>query len=243
MKIQDSYIDKQIGINLLVRNKEEQKDRVPSGKLSAGSLGDTVQWQVLKYLGVVQEPFDEYTLRKFKRGKDIEEWLVKELIILGIVRGEQEKVEYMGCIGFLDVMVDTKDWDFNKGIIPLEVKSVTNFKFKRIVKESSPQKGHILQNCYYALGKEKEWFAIAYVASDDLRVQTYVLEVKDFKKEVEQSITTFQETIMAETIPVFEAKEKWQENKQYSRYPDWQELTKEELAKRSKELFAKKETK
>ena len=71
-------------------------------------------------------------------------------------------------------------------------------------------------------------------------MQTYTLEVKDFKKEVEESITTFQEAIMAETIPVFEAKEDWQGNIKYSRYPKWQNLTEEELSKKAKSLFIKK---
>jgi len=229
-------LDRDVGEVLLAKNAEKQKSRVSSGKLSASALGSPIQWQVLKHLGVPRKEIDEYTVRKFLRGNQIEDWFVGQ--IKNVVE-KQKFVEYRNTLGYIDAIVDTKDWDTNKGIIPVEIKSVTNMKFKRILKEKLPQRGHRLQACLYALALGSEWFAISYVASDDLRVETMLMQTKDSKDEIDGIITTYDEAIKNKIIPQFEAIEKWQGDKLYSNYPDWQELTKEELVEKAKELFKK----
>ncbi len=225
MKI-DTYLDKTIEERFVERDKKKRKEHKSSGKLSAGMLNEPLQWQILKVLGVPSKEIDEYVLRKFFRGNQIEDWLISEMP--GVV-GQQVLVEYKDCIGFADALVNTKDWDNNVGIIPAEVKSASNAKYKRIVTRGEADKGHILQAGYYALGSNTDHFAVIYVASDDLRVTVFVYETKDYKEEIDGIIDRFHSQLKKKTIPVFEPKEKWQESLKYNKYPAWATLTQEEI--------------
>lgn len=226
MPIIDTYLDKKVEAEFIEKNKIRNDNHTSSGKLSAGMLNDPLQWQILKILGIPTRELEEYTLRKFFRGDQIEDWAVGSI---SNVVDKQKLVEYKDCIGFADALVDTKDWDNKVGIIPVEIKSVANAKFKRIVTSGEADKGHILQAGYYALGLGKEHFAVVYVASDDLRIQTYIYETKDYKKEIDGIINRFYLALKSEKIPLFEPRENWQSNIKYSKYPAWQTLNKEEL--------------
>jgi hypothetical protein len=228
----DTYIDRKIELDLLAKNNEERKNHKSSGKLSASMLNDPLQWQILKILGVEQKPLEEYTIRKFLRGKQVEEWVITQIPDIVCT---QKMVEYRGCIGFIDCMAETKTWDWKNGIIPIEVKSVANFKFKRI-NDQGPDKGHILQAGFYALAENTEHFAVLYVASDDYRVKVYTYETAKFKDEIDGIIDAFQKQLESGVIPVFEPKEKWQENIKYNKYPEWAKLTQEEIDKKANEL-------
>lgn len=229
----DNYLDRKIGEALLAENEERENGHKSSGKLSASMLGWPLQWQILKSLGVPQSKKDEYTLRKFKRGNHVEDWLIEHLNPIE----KQAFVEYRGCIGYADAIVDTKDWDFQVGTIPLEIKSTTNLKFKKIVKQGA-DRSHKLQAGLYALSKGSEQFGVTYVASDDYRVQTFIYETKDVKDEIDQIISRY-ESQMKIGIPVFEAAEDWQANKLYNNYPEWSELTQEEVNKKYEEIKQK----
>lgn len=220
----DNYLDRKIGNDLLKANEIERANHKSSGKLSASCLGDPLQWQILKAFGVEAEKVDEYVVRKFKRGNHVEDWLLE----FANPALTQEFVEYRNVVGYIDAVVDTKDWDFNKGVIPMEVKSVSNAKFKRIVKQG-PDTGHCLQACLYAMATKKEWFALVYIATDDYRVQSFIIPTCDWSAQVDGIITRYDEQLKTGIIPVFEAKEKWQENRKYSKFPDWQNLTQEQI--------------
>ncbi len=232
MKI-DTYLDKIIENKFVEKNKTERENHISSGKLSAGMLNDPLQWQILKILGIPAKELDEYVLRKFFRGNQIEDWAVSEI---PDVIEKQKRVEYKNCIGFADALVDTKDWDFKLGIIPVEIKSVANAKFRRIINGTGADKGHVLQAGYYALGLEKEHFAVIYVASDDLRIKVFIYETKDYKDEIDGIIDKFYVTLKSGVIPIFEARESWQSNIKYSKFPFWQELNKEQLKIKYKEI-------
>lgn len=234
MKIVDNYIDREIGKQILEESKARDLAHKSSGKLSASRLGDPLQWQVLNVLGVDKEPLDEYIVRKFERGRQIEAWVLKYFKCVDT----PPYVEYRGVVGLIDALVDTVGWDFPHGIIPVEIKSVANAKFKRIVREG-PDKGHIYQAVLYGLAKDTEWVAICYIASDDYRVQTFMIKVEDYKKEIDDIITRFDNAIKNKTIPLFEPREKWQSNRLYNKYYNWALKSKEELADLSKELFKK----
>jgi hypothetical protein len=122
------------------------------------------------------------------------------------------------------------------GILPHEVKSVTNLKFKRVVKEGA-DRGHKLQATLYALGMKSKYYAIDYIASDDLRIETYIYETKDTQAEVDEVITKFQEQLKLKVVPVFEAIEKWQANENYNQYYEWMNLSLEEIEKKLKKEF------
>ena len=217
----ETFYDAWISKDLIVKNEEERKSHVSSGKLSASSLGSPLQWQVLKYIGIEQQEFDAYTLRKFLRGKTIEDWFIQS--IPNVVETQKE-VYYRDVIGFVDAMVDTKDCDFPLGIIPCEIKSVTNMKYKHLEKQNAADRPHRLQAGLYALATGSEHFAVNYIASDDLRVLTFVFDTKDIKDEIDDIITRFENQVAKKTVPLFEPEEKWQSNALYQNYPAFADI-------------------
>lgn len=231
-KIIDNFIDREIGKQMLAGYTKREKEHVSSGKLAASRLGDPLQWQVLYTLGVLKDPLDEYIVRKFERGNHIEAWVLQYFTVSTL----QEKVEYRGVVGRIDAMADTTGWDFPHGIIPVEVKSVSNAKFRRIV-ATGPDRGHVLQAVFYGLAKWNDWVAVSYVAADDYRVQTYMLKVADYKDEVDQIIYDFNKAMAAQVIPGFRPQEKWQVNPKYNKYVEWMTKTEKELKVLSKKLF------
>lgn len=222
----DNYLDKEISRQVIKENQEKRDGHVSSGKLSASMLGQPLQWQILKSFGVPAKEIDEYTLRKFKRGNDVEDWY---LGCIPKVLEKQKFVEYRGVVGFIDSVVDTADWEFPSGILPLEVKSTSNAKFKRIVMSGQPDKGHCLQNALYAIAEGMEKMAISYVATDDYRVHTFIVNVSDWATKVEEIITRYDEQKKIGKVPVFIAEENWQKDIKYNNYPEWSNLTQEEI--------------
>lgn len=222
----EQSIDRNIDQVLLERDKAERDAHVSSGKLTASGLGMPLQWQVLKALGIGVRVVDGYTLRKFARGKSVEEWITQ--FVPGIIVG-QDPVSYRGVPGFVDLVVDTTDYDFNVGVMSLEIKSVTNAKFKRISTMGEADEGHRLQAGLYALAKGTTHYAVMYVASDDYRVLTFVYEVKDIKAQIDQIIDTFDAQMAKQEVPVFVPRYKWQADLTYCMYPEWMSLTEKEI--------------
>lgn len=225
MKRVDNFLDLYIGHHIQKADEHERLNHKSSGKLSASGLGSPLQWQILKSFGVPERTHDEYTLRKFKRGKDVEEWYLS--IIPGVL-GKQEFVQYRDTVGYMDGWVDTMQWNFPLGEMPLEIKSVANAKYKRITSFGGPDAGHKLQSGLYALARAAEHFAISYIATDDYRVQTYILDTADVRDDIERIIDAYQAQKATGRVPVFEAREKWQADVKYCNYPDWVGLTQEE---------------
>lgn len=191
----------------------EAENREPSGRLSASRLGWPLQWQMLHYYKVPQPPFDEYTLRKFVRGKDVENRIMQWLA--PAPDRMQVPVSYKGVAGIADVILD----------YPIEVKSITNMAFKHAQKEGA-KRSHKLQGELYAKALGFDKYGVALVASDDYRVLCYEFEVGT---EVDEVIERYERQIATGQVPVFEAEEGWQEMKKYSVYPDWIKLTQEEI--------------
>lgn len=223
--LRETQLDNQISENIRRVDDARSLGHTPSGKLSASMLGLPVQWQVLKTLGVGTRVIDDYTLRKFLRGNHVEQWLIGEMP--GLVEA-QKFVEYRNAIGYVDAVVDTVNLDHQLGVIPFEIKSVTNAKFKRIEKAGEADIGHQLQAGLYALGLGSAHYALNYVASDDYRLLTYIYPTEEIKPLVDGIIDEYDNYISRREIPVFVAKQKWQANKEYQQYPEWQELTAEE---------------
>lgn len=229
----DNTVNNTIAANLIAQNQAREAAHVSSGKLSASRLGWPTQWQILNTLRVETAPLDEYTLRKFLRGKTVEDWLVTQ--VPDIIT-TQKFVEYRDTVGYVDIVVDTKNFENKLGIVPLEVKSITNAKFKILEKTNKPDEHHCLQACLYALAMAKDHFLISYVASDDLRVKTFVLKTADYKTQVEGAIDEYKKALNSKTIPVFVPRYTWQKNKTYNQYPEWMDLTAEEIADKAKRL-------
>jgi len=198
---------------------EDAQEKEPSGRLSASRLGWPLQWQMLHYYKVPQKQIDEFTLRKFARGKDVEERIMKWLT----PKEEQMQVpvEYRGVVGFADVVLE----------YPIEIKSVTNRAFMYKQKEGAAR-GHKLQGMLYAKALDYKRFGVAYVASDDYRVLCFEEEVTD---EVDEVIDTYEKQLKTGIVPIFEASEEWQKIKDYNSYSDWMKLTEEEIADKLKQ--------
>lgn len=218
-----------------------RESHIPSGKLSAGMLSYPIQWSVLKLIGVADAAPDEYALRKFARGNQVEDWFVG--MVAEKCGGEtQVEVEYRGCIGYVDLKVDNE---------PHEVKSVSNLKFKRIVQgyvsknvpPAGPQYGHTLQVGLYGLALGSEQAHLHYIASDDLRLASYTLEVEDLKDDIDQTIDAVQNALSKGTVPVFEPREAWHGMTEYAKYIDFMQLTEpqiiEKLRREYPEAYAK----
>lgn len=235
--ITSQYIDRWIDGILVSNNEIKESKHVSSGKLSASMLGKPLQSQILKAKGVPQKALDPYTLRKFQRGNDVEKWLVS--VLPGLVT-TQKFVEYRGVVGYVDAVVSTNAWEKNFGIIPLEVKSVTNAKYKMISKSGQADRGHILQSTLYALSQASGHFAITYVASDDYRVNTFVYKTSDYATEVNRIIDAYDKQLATGRIPEFKAEEKWMTNPKYADYPEFIGLTEEECNKKFKEEYESK---
>lgn len=231
MKI-DTFIDKDITRRLMVADDEENGKRVPSGKLTASTLGNPLQWQILKSLGVPKAPVDGYTLRKFARGRHVEEWLLGNV---SGVTGTQVPVDYRGVVGFADATVDTAEWDYKLGIIPVEVKSVSNAKFKRLKQRGETDRNHRLQGGLYATALGAVHFAVIYVASDDYQIRVHIHETDDSLGEINAIISEYDAQKESGLVPPFTPIEKWQADAKYNPYPEWASLTAEEIKNKLKE--------
>lgn len=225
----DQTVDRLISKKLVAKREARENGRTPSGKLSASILGWPLQWQMLKALGIPQTPPDEYTLRKFLRGEHVEEWLISHMP--GVI-DKQKLTNYRGVIGYIDTMIDTSEYELKVGIIPCEIKSVSNLKFKRIVNpkngEADPQ--HKLQAELYALGEKSDYYALIYVSTDDYRVKMFVYKTGEMKAEIDEIISDYASVRPTNTVPVFTPRYDWQKNIKYNNYPEWMYLTADEIS-------------
>ena len=234
--ILDQTVSRSIDKKLIENNLERDKKHKSSGKLSASMLGYPLQWQILKSIKAPRKPFDGYTLRKFLRGVTIEDWLAENTP--GLV-DQQVFCEYRDTVGYLDLLVDHKDYEFTPEkdpLVPHEVKSAVGMKFMYIEKAGKPDDGHLLQGAFYALALGYKHFAIDYVSADDLRILSYILEIKDYEERINNIIDLYQKTKKTGKVPTFEAIVPWQKNKQYNSYPEWADLTEEEIEAKVKRL-------
>jgi hypothetical protein len=195
-----------------------ERNHTPSGKLSASILAWPLQWQILKAKGILPKQSEEYVLGKFARGHQVEQFFLERMD--GVV-SKQVECEYRGAVGVIDALVDTAEYDFPLGIIPHEIKSVANAKFKRIKQTNEADDAHKLQAAFYAIALGKEHYAIDYVAADDFRVITFVYQAFDLKDTIDLIIDTYEQALEKDYIPPFEPRYAWQGNEKYNNYPQY----------------------
>lgn len=215
----DNTLNKQI--EKLILEKEKEEEKIASNKLTASILGWALQWQVLKCLGIPQKEKEIYVIKKFIRGRQVENYLA-ELLSL---KNRQKEVEYNSVVGLLDGI-----YNFEKyGEIPIEIKSVANSKFRHIQKENKPDESHLLQGGLYALALKKDYFSVVYVASDDLRTIVFIEETKKIKNLIDGIIESVSFYLKNKMIPKFEPRYDWQEKDDYNPYPEFKNLTEKEI--------------
>ncbi len=194
--------------NLIIKTLREQYEvekskHISSGKLSAGQLGKPLLEQTLKIIGVPGKTPDDYTLRLFARGKQVEQWLCS------ILPGEEQvEVEYKNVVGVIDKLQD----------YPIEIKSVKSSQWAYL---KQPKWSHKLQAGLYALAVNSDKYKVIYVTADDFRTKEFEERTSDIKEEIEDIVGEVQEQLKKAVLPPFEAREAWQENSKYSNYPDW----------------------
>lgn len=226
MPIIDNSINKHIEETLLRSNADREGSHVSSGKLSASMLYQPLRFQVMKTIGVPRKPLDAYTLGKFKRGNDVEDWFVNQLDEMGVLLERQKMVEYRGVIGFVDAVVDSDKMLFHAGEMPHEIKSVTNMKLKKIAK-TEVDWHYKIQATLYALAMGSSHYAIDIVSAEDLRPTVYIFEASGLKREVDQLISNYMKAMedwkRDRTLPKFEAHPmcKWSADLRYSMFDEF----------------------
>ncbi len=233
MQIMNPTINDIIYKKLREENVEESKKHVKSGKLSAGKLGSPLQHQILSALKAESKVVDGYTLGKFKRGQEVETFIVK--MLEKDTYNTQVECNYRDCVGFLDVELYGEKWGTT--YLPVEVKSVVNRAYSWIKKEGEAKQGHKLQAGLYAVALNLPLYSVLYVAADDYRTMHLIYETADIKDEIDDIIDIFDTTWKSKTVPVFEAKEEWQKKIMYNNYPYFMKLSEKQLNTMSKELF------
>ena len=231
----NTIIQDLIHARLRKENEHERETHTKSGKLSASQLGCPTQWQILNALKVKGKDVDNYTLGKFKRGNDVEDFIIK--MLEKETYGIQMDCNYRDCVGKLDIELFGDRWGVD--YLPVEVKSVTNAGFKWKEKSLKAQHTHKLQAGLYAMALNLPKFSVLYVASDDYRVLHFIYDTDTIKNEIDLIIDLFNSTMEDKTIPVFQAVEKWNENKMYNNFPEWQYLKEHQLKLKEKDLYKK----
>lgn len=231
-------IEEILDTSLTLANKKQRAEHVSSGKLSASMLGMPLQWQILKALKVEGKEIDAYTLRKFKRGNDVEDMLVKLLTEEGVVLGKQMECNYRDVVGYMDLFIQGSvfESEFIKKL-PVEVKSVTNANFKWISKRNEIKTQHALQAGLYALAMDEPFYSVLYFASDDYRIKHIIGKTKDVKDDIDGAIDEFQHFWGNKEIPLFEPKQKWMALPKYNSFPEWMEYDENELQKLASKLY------
>lgn len=232
--IVDQTIARAVYANIRKAKEEDSSRHVHSGKLSAGRLFWPLQWQILHSIGVKPPEFDDYALGKFTRGDHVEDFVV--LNMPGVI-DTQVEIEYRGVTGKLDALVDSSEYEYKNGVIPHEIKSVANAKFKWIKKRMSPDMSHALQAICYGIALKRDKVIIDYVASDDYRVLSFVLDVQEWRPQVDSAIDEY-DAAMANwkengVLPELVARESWQLKPEWATYPDTLGKTAQEV----KEMF------
>ena len=226
-----------IDSSLIKDNQIEIENHVPSGKLTASYLHQPKRFQLLKYLGVPEKELDTFKLRKFSRGRQVEDWFIDKLKTQeGLVVSTQETVEYRGVVGRVDAVINQDLLGIKVGNIPHEIKSVTNKNFKYI------QKGDVgehykLQAGLYALAKGSDYFCLDFIASDDLRDRCYLFETSEVEWEIEKIINEFTYMVSEHIVPEWDFRQQWQNNPDYMNYdPIWTTCNEYEFRNRLDQL-------
>jgi len=249
--ITDEFLKRFVEKTLVEDNQAEKATHIASGKLSASGLGNPLQWQVLKYLGIPSKEIEPFLLGKFLRGNHVEDLVIKWLEKLDIVKETQKEIEYKDTIGLVDAVTDTSKFDtldLKDKLIPNEIKSVSNMKFKRI-NDTGADPQHSLQAALYALAMGTENFVIHYISTDDYRIKTFIGETEKFAKEIDEIIETYNKQLGFKEVPVFKARYNWQGTRDarggfpYNNYPEWADLSagqiEEKLQKEYPESYKK----
>jgi hypothetical protein len=251
----NNYIDQQ----LIAENEARAEKHESSGLLSASMLYQPLRFQVLKTIGAPRKEFEPYVLAKFKRGRDVEDWFVEQLKGAGVLvdektlkkhnlelDGEQPKATYRQAIGFVDSVIDTDKMQAKVGVIPNEIKSVTNAKMRRL--KNGIDWHYKVQACFYALAMGVDNYAVTVISSEDLRVKTCIFKTERLKRRINQIISDYKEAMANwannRELPKFEPTPEipWTANIKYAMFDEnWIEKSDKWVSKEREKLKKQRE--
>lgn len=234
----DTSITRRIDALLIDQNELEKEDHVSSGKLSASMLHQPLRFQILKTLGVERRPLDPYVLRKFARGIQVENYFVDKLKKIGVLVEAQKEVQYRDVVGIVDAVVNHYGLDFDLGVVPMEIKSVTNMAFNRFKKSGEINHHYCLQGALYGLAMESPQFSVTQIPSDDLRENITILDTRDYQGEIDKIIDNYNRAMQKRIIPEIEItpETKWTINPIYSMFDEsWIKMSSFECSERLKQ--------
>lgn len=232
----DQKIQQIINQALIEDNAKRAESHTPSGLLSASMLYQPLRFQVMKTIGVPAKQLEPYVLGKFKRGNDVEDWYVGMLDRAGILLEKQKEIKYKNTIGYIDAYIDSSKLNFKECKIH-EVKSVTNAKLKQIA-NTNVDYHYRLQATLYALALGERYYAIDIISAEDLRVNTYIFDIRDTQKDVDAIIANYDRAMEAwnknQSLPPFEVhpEVKWTANFEYAPFSvEYCEMSDDEIRK------------
>lgn len=254
----DNSINRFIDQSLIDTNKQRESKHESSGKLSASMLYQPLRFQVLKTIGAPKKEFDPYTLAKFERGNQVEEWFVGQLKQAGVIVDDQQELEdylleqtdnqpkatYREAIGYVDSIIDTDLMYCKRGVIPNEIKSVTNAKLKRINK-TSVDWHYRVQACFYALAMNVDHYGVTIVSSEDLRSYTYIFKTKadglvdKIHRIIDEYDKAMDDWFKKHKLPAFTARAEvsWTKNIKYAMFDEfWITRSDQDVIKKLEEL-------
>lgn len=211
--------DNIINKGLRMQHETDRRTHSPSGRLSAGYLGKPLREQVLKVIGVPEKPVDDYVLRLFARGHQVEEWYLNAIQADELqVQTTYTSPEGHEVVGVIDGIKDDTI---------IEVKSVKNSQLKWLKKEGA-KLDHALQATLYAMAEGKEQVKVVYVSAEDF--QTHEFDIQTDALAVVINATTlavYDQILNKKTLPDWKPIQEWHESAnypKYSSYPDWVSL-------------------
>ena len=210
--------------SILEINKKDREGHVKSGRLSASALCKPLLWQVLSYLKL-DSPKNANSIMTMRRGVDMEKLV---LDYLGFEK-PTEDILYRGVIGKLDSFYKTDD-----GRYPLEIKSVSRDKFRRITTAGVPDEQYAIQAGLYGLALNTDKFYIMIVNSTDYRTLCYEMNTQDYKQQIDSKIDSFEFVIKNKIMPRFEANYKFYNDVKYQDFPAFNSLSPDEIVMKLK---------
>lgn len=239
--------------------KNAPNDYEELGCISGSKIAKSTLSAVLTMLGINGE-YDSYTIRKFKRGHDVEAVAVE--FFTGVPKHEQKDGEwltpkegypitgkfmlqaqpvkgYRGMTNNVDILEDV-----GHGVIVHEIKSATKMAFDKVNGSGrskgntnpEPHSHYATQASSYALsdwGKPVINCIIHYFNADDYRIVSFFVNFKEFKPVIDKNIDDIQNAFATKEFPVFEAKNDWEKIKKYLGWlEDWSDLNSKQIAEK-----------
>ena len=178
----------------LKQKQDERKDRKRSGKFSPSSFGRCFRFQYWNRKGLeVTDPPDERALRLFRMG-DLVHDFVKSFYP---AESRELLVDSDDVLGYVDIV---------DGDTVVEIKSIHSNQYHRMCKPNynikEDKKENILQACAYAVMLGKPKFKLVFVSKDDLCIQEFVFDTKEFEGKVVEELTKLRAWWFSGEVPV-----------------------------------------